>query len=138
MPARILLVEDDYASRALLQYLVESAGYKTLVADDGASGLRLAHEGDPDLVVCDVHLPLLNGYELVRRLLNDTTWRRVPVIAVTASSMRGDREIALAAGFTDHIAKPIDPEQFIAQIEAFLPAELCAPRAGAPSQRSGA
>ena len=95
-----------------------------LDAEDGGIGLRLALEGNPDLVICDLQMPVLNGYQVIRSLHENTSWRRVPVIAVTAFSMEGDRETAITAGFDDHITKPITPETFVAQVEVFLPPEL--------------
>lgn len=128
MPARILIIEDDSSSRELAKYLMEAAGYATLTAEEGRSGVRLALQADPDLVICDLQMPVMNGYDVVRCLLDNPAWRRVPLIAVTAFSMSGDRESALAAGFDDHITKPIAPESFVAQIEAYLPPELRAMR----------
>lgn len=130
MPACILVIEDDPSSRALLKYLFETAGYAVLEAADGGTGAHMALEANPDLVVCDLQMPVLNGYEVVRHLQNAPNWRRVPVIAVTAFSMPGDRDKALAAGFDEHITKPITPETFVGQIEAFLPAGL---KAGPPA-----
>lgn len=124
MPARILIIEDDGASRELVKYLLVAAGYVTLEAEDGASGLRLALEATPDLVVSDLQMPAMNGYDVLRRLQEQAGWRRIPMIAVTAFSMAGDRESALSAGFDEHITKPIVPETFVSQIEAFLPPEL--------------
>ena len=124
MPARILIIEDDSASRELVKYLLAAAGYEALEADDGSVGVRLALGANPDLVICDLQMPVMNGYEVVQCLQADPGWRRVPLIAVTAFSMVGDRETALVAGFNDHITKPINPETFVAQIEAFLPPEL--------------
>jgi two-component system cell cycle response regulator DivK len=123
MPARILIIEDDSASRQLLRYLLETAGHATAEAADGGQGLHMALTGDFDMVLCDLQMPVLNGYEVVQQLLVDSLWRRVPVIAVTAFSMTGDRRKALDAGFDDHITKPIAPEYFVALIEAFLPLE---------------
>lgn len=124
MPTRILIIEDDSASRALVGYLLEAAGYTTLEAEDGGAGLHLALQAQPDLIICDLQMPVMNGYELARALQEHPHWRRVPMIAVTAFSMSGDRETALAAGFDEHITKPITPETFVAQIEAFLPGSL--------------
>lgn len=124
MPARILIMEDDSASRELVRYLLEAAGYVTLEADDGRIGLRTALEANPDLVICDLQMPVMNGYEVVRCLRAHAGWRRVPLIAVTAFSMAGDRETALAAGFDEHVTKPIAPETFVGRIESFLAAEL--------------
>lgn len=131
MTARILIIEDDSASRELVRYLLASSGYATLDAEDGSRGLLLALQASPDLVICDLQMPVMNGFELVRRLQEHPQWRRVPLIAVTAFSMVGDRETTLAAGFNDYITKPITPETFVAQIEAFLPPELrCADQNG--------
>ena len=129
MNARILILEDDPASRSLVQYLLEAAGYTTLAAEDGGVGLRMALETDPDLVLCDVQMPVLNGFEVIRQLQASPGWRRVPLLAVTAFSMPGDREAALVAGFDEHITKPITPQTFVQQIEAFLPPALRAQRA---------
>lgn len=124
MPARILIIEDDSASRALVGYLLEASGYATLEAEDGSIGLRMALQAQPDLIICDLQMPVMNGYELTRVLHEHPDWHRVPLIAVTAFSMAGDRETALAAGFDEHITKPITPETFVGQIEAFLPNTL--------------
>lgn len=124
MPTRILIIEDDSASRALVHYLLVAAGYATLEAEDGSVGLSMALQARPDLIICDLQMPVMNGYEFARALQEYPDWRRVPLIAVTAFSMAGDRETALAAGFDEHITKPITPETFVAQIEAFLPAQL--------------
>lgn len=124
MTARILIIEDDYASRELVKYLLDEAGYDTLDAENGSLGLRLALEANPDLVVCDLQMPVMNGYTVIRQLHADPVWRRVPMIAVTAFSMEGDRETALSAGFDEHITKPIAPETFVGQVELFLPPEL--------------
>lgn len=128
MPARILIIEDDSASRELVKYLLEASGYVTLDAEEGRRGLELALQANPDLVICDLQMPEMNGYEVMRQLRENPGWRRVPLIAVTAFSMVGDRETALSAGFDDHITKPITPETFVDQIESFLPAELRAKR----------
>ena len=132
MPASILIIEDDDASRELLKYLLEAAGYSTLGADDGRKGVDLAMAQHPDLVLCDLQMPVMNGYEVVQYLRAEPGWHRAPLIAVTAFSMPGDRETALVAGFDDHITKPIAPETFVGKVEAFLPMELKAPRS-APS-----
>lgn len=124
MPARILIIEDDPASRELAFYLLDAAGYTTLVASDGGTGARLAVSEQPDLVLCDLHLPVMDGYEVVQSLLADKHWRRVPIVALTASSMVGDREKTLAAGFNDYLSKPITPETFVQEIEAYLPPDL--------------
>ena len=128
MPARILIIEDNPDSCDLLKYLLESAGYVVLEAVDGSAGVQQALQHDPDMVLCDLQLPVLNGYEVIHALKSDARWRPVPLIAVTAFSMLGDREKALAEGFNDHISKPIEPETIIAQLEAWLPPALWADR----------
>lgn len=125
MPARILIIEDDPASRELARYLLDHAGYTTLTAADGAAGVELALSGHPDLVLCDLNLPMLTGYEVVQRLLDTSqNWRRVPIVALTASSMVGDREKTLQAGFDSYLSKPITPETFVQEVGAFLPPGL--------------
>lgn len=120
MAASILVIEDDEASRMLLVYLLEAQGYRVLCAPNGSLGVRMALDEGPDLILSDLRMPLMDGYEVARRLHADPGWRKVPLIAVTAFSMPGDREKALEVGFTDHIPKPIDPERFVGQAEAHL------------------
>jgi two-component system, cell cycle response regulator DivK len=127
MVARILIVEDDDASRELVSFLLEKAGYEVWTEPDGAAGLAAALARAPDLIISDLQMPRLNGYELARRLAAESRWRRVPLIAVSAFSMRGDREKALAAGFDEYIAKPIAPETFVRDVAAYLPEPLRAP-----------
>jgi len=120
MPASILVIEDDPASLELLKYLLERAGYEVYVASDGAAGLQAALQINPDLVLCDLQMPQLTGFEVLERLRADSRWRASPVVAVTAYSMRGDSDAALAAGFTDYLTKPIDPDTFLDEIARFL------------------
>ncbi|WP_367847057.1 response regulator [Rhodoferax sp. WC2427] len=127
MPAHILVIEDDEFSRELVRYLLDRQGYTMLEAADGGAGVEIALREHPDLVLCDLQMPVLNGYEVVQRLHANPLWRVVPVIAVTAFSMPGDRDIALAAGFDNYLTKPITPETFVEQIAAFLPPGLRAP-----------
>lgn len=124
MGARILIIEDDPASRELVKYLLESAGHTVLIASEGGTAVRTAIDAKPDLLICDLQLPVMNGYQIIQSLLESPQWHKVPIIAVTAFSMAGDREKTLAAGFDEHISKPIDPRHFVAQIESFLPAAL--------------
>nr|WP_315243241.1 response regulator [uncultured Albidiferax sp.] len=127
MPTRILVIEDDEFSRELVRYLLDRQGYAVLEAADGGAGVDLALSAHPDLVLCDLQMPVLNGYEVVQRLRSNPLWQVVPVIAVTAFSMPGDRAIALAAGFDDYLTKPITPEVFVEQIATFLPPGLRLP-----------
>lgn len=120
MKATILVIEDDDASRELLTYLLEASGYRVLAAENGALGLGLALAEGPDLILCDLQMPVMNGYEVAQALRSHHRWRVVPLVAVTAFSMPGDREKALEVGFDEHLAKPINPETFVQQVEAFL------------------
>ena len=116
----ILVVEDDDASRMLVTYLLEAAGYEVIVAQDGVQGLALALSESPDLILCDLQMPLMNGYDVARALRADKRWRVAPLVAVTAFSMPGDREMALEVGFDEHLPKPITPETFVQQVQALL------------------
>jgi two-component system cell cycle response regulator len=122
--ARILIIEDNPTNLELMMYLLSAFGYKALTAMDGLDGIEVAQRERPDLIVCDVQLPKADGFEVVRRLKGQTDFAKTPVIAVTALAMVGDRERLLHAGFNGYLAKPIEPENFVGQVEAFLPSEL--------------
>ncbi|GAA0715452.1 response regulator [Dokdonella soli] len=124
MRARILIIEDNAANLELIRYLLESSGYEALVATDGLEGVALARREMPDLVLCDLQMPQLDGYGVLKQLRADPICHGLPIVAVTAFSMRGDEERVLTAGFDGYLSKPIDPEIFITQIEVFLPAGL--------------
>jgi CheY-like chemotaxis protein len=128
MPARILIIEDNPANLELVRYLLEAHGYSALTAQDGGEGIRTAREENPDLVLCDLQMPVLDGYEVLSEIRNDPTLRDTPVVAVTAFSMPGDSATGIAAGFDGYIAKPIDPASFVQQIETYLRTELRAER----------
>jgi two-component system cell cycle response regulator len=132
---RILVIEDNPDNMELITYLLKQYGYATIIAMDGEAGLAAAQKEIPDLIVCDIQLPKLSGTEIAKRLKSDNKLKGIPLIAVTAYSMVGDRDKLLAVGFDGYIAKPIDPENFVKQIEQFLQAEQrsnCQPgRAGA-------
>lgn len=124
MSARILIIEDDPPSLELLRYLLEAAGHTTLCATDGGAGVRMALDEQPDLVLCDLQMPVMSGYQVAQSLREYLAWRQVPIIAVTAFSMPGDREKTLACGFNEHISKPISPALFVGQVESLLPPAL--------------
>lgn len=124
MPARILIVEDHPSSLELMRYLLQASGYSTLVAKDGSEALALARLETPDLVVCDLQMPHLDGYGVLEAMRADPALRHIPLIAVTAFSMVGDRERVLSAGFDGYQSKPIEPEAFVAQMEQHLPPEM--------------
>jgi len=117
---RILIIEDDPASVQLYSYLLRAFGYKTMVAADGVDGLDTARREQPDLILCDIQLPGLDGVKLMQELKGDPFLRKTPIIAVTAYAMVGDRQRLLRAGFDGYIPKPIVPETFVEQIKNFL------------------
>jgi CheY-like chemotaxis protein len=122
MAATILVIEDNPDNIRLVAYVLRAHGYEPLLAMSGAEGLQIAGETKPQLILLDIRMPHMDGYEVVARLrqmdLQDTT-----IVAVTASAMVGDRERITSAGFDGYIQKPIDPETFIADVESFLPQE---------------
>ena len=124
MAARILVIEDNAANLELVRYLLSFSGYAVLEARDGAQGVEMALRQRPDLVVCDLQMPLLDGYQVLARLREDPGCAGMVVVAVTAFSMPNDRQKVITAGFDGYLSKLIEPELFVAQIEAFLPAGL--------------
>jgi two-component system, cell cycle response regulator DivK len=124
MPARILVIEDNVANLELLRYLLSHAGHTVLCAVDGLQGLALAQQAQPDLLLCDLQLPGLDGYEVLSRLRQPGSTQHLPVVAVTAFSMPDDRQKVALAGFDGYLTKPIEPAQFVQQVELFLPPSL--------------
>lgn len=120
MGARILVIEDNLANMELVHYVLEAYGYQVSEALDGEAGLRQVREQQPDLIVCDLQLPGIDGFEIARQLKADAVFAAIPLIAVTAFAMVGDRERVLASGFDGYITKPLDPQVFVPQIAAFL------------------
>jgi two-component system cell cycle response regulator len=120
MPARILVIEDNPANLELMMYLLRAFGHTAYAAKDGEEGLQKAASERPDLIICDIQLPKIDGNEVVRQLKSDPETQGIPVIAVTALAMVGDRDRVLQAGFDGYLAKPIDPEAFIKQLDPYL------------------
>jgi CheY-like chemotaxis protein len=120
MKRDILLVEDNEQNRYLVCFLLAQAGYEVRVAVDGPRGLAEAHLRPPDLILLDIQLPGLDGYEVARRLRAIPEIVRTPIVAVTSYALSGDRERALAAGCDGYVEKPIDPDTFVAQVESFI------------------
>lgn len=123
MTARILTVEDTGHNLDLMTYLLEACGHEVLPARTGAAGLARALADRPDLVVLDLQLPDIDGFQVLTALRADPSTAGLPVVAVTAYAMVGDRDHVLAAGFDGYLAKPIDPATFVRSIDAFLPPE---------------
>ncbi|MFC0252623.1 response regulator [Massilia consociata] len=118
--ARILIIEDNPANAELMAFLLTAYGHTALTAPDGEQGVAAARAERPDLVACDVHLPGMSGFDVLARMRAEPALAAVPVLAVTALAMAGDREKVLRAGFDGYISKPIEPDSFVAELEAFL------------------
>jgi two-component system cell cycle response regulator DivK len=118
--ARILLVEDNEMNRDMLARRLKRRGYQVTVAVDGNEGLRLAQTALPDLILMDMSLPMLDGWEATRQLKAASATRAIPIIALTAHVMSGDREKALAAGCDDYDTKPIEFRRLLDKIQALL------------------
>jgi two-component system cell cycle response regulator DivK len=119
-PCRILVVEDNPLNLKLVRDVLSFAGYDVIEAKSGEDGLRVAQENPPDLVLMDLQLPGIDGFETLYRLRQDTLGPNVPVVAVTAFAMAEDKDRASKAGFDGYIEKPISVRALPGQIEAFL------------------
>ncbi|HKS66778.1 MAG TPA: response regulator [Candidatus Acidoferrales bacterium] len=117
-------------------YLITASGHEALEAHEGAEGLQKAKLESPDLILLDIHMPQMDGYEVARRLRADPDCSRIPLVAVTALAMVGDREKILASGFNGYIAKPIEAQFFLSQINAFLAAPAQRPAAAAVAEQA--
>jgi CheY-like chemotaxis protein len=115
-----LLVEDHQEIWDFLSRRLKRRGYEVLVAQDGEEGLDKARSDKPDLMLLDMNLPVMDGWTVAQTLKGDAATKHIPIIALTAHAMAGDREKALAAGCDDYHAKPIDFSQLLNQIEAAL------------------
>ena len=122
----ILIVEDNEKNRKLVRDVLQHTGYKTLEAETGEDGVRLAQESSPALVLMDIQLPGMNGIEALGRLRADAKTKKIPVIAVTASAMTHDRAKIMSAGFDGYQSKPINVKEFLVAVREMLDR----PRAG--------
>ena len=120
MGYRILVIEDNPTNMQLMTYLLTAFGHTPIPATDGEEGVETALHHIPDLILCDIALPKLDGYGVARRLREEPRLSAVPMIAVTASAMVGDRDKVIAAGFDGYISKPITPETFVGEVEGYL------------------
>jgi two-component system, cell cycle response regulator DivK len=118
---KILYVEDNEDNVYMLKRRLERAGFEVLVAPDGEQGLAVAHGQRPDLILMDLSLPVMDGWEATRRLKGSEETRSIPVIALSAHAMPGDREKALEAGCDEYDAKPVKLPSLLAKIRALLP-----------------
>ena len=120
MNKRILLIEDNAQNRYLANFLLEARGWEMVHAEDGPTGVALAGQIDPVLILLDIQLPGMDGYALAQALRSDPKLQAIPIVAVTSYAMAGDRERCLAAGCNGYIEKPIDPQTFAEEVERFI------------------
>ena len=120
MKNRILYVEDNEQNLYLITFILRSKHYEVIQARSGIEGIYLASVHKPDLILLDIQLPEMDGYEIARRLRSNGDLDAIPIVAVTSYAMVGDREKALEAGCDGYIEKPINPETFLDQVEVFL------------------
>ena len=119
-PKHILIVEDNELNMKLLHDVLEARGYSTITTQNGGSALGLARDRQPDLILMDLQLPDISGYDAVRQIKGDAQTREIPVIAVTAFAMVGDERKALMSGCDAYISKPIVLRDFLAVVERFI------------------
>lgn len=116
----ILVVEDNEMNREMLSRRLERKGYKVLIATDGEASITIARSNIPDLILMDMSLPVVDGWEATRRMKADNDLKHIPVIALTAHAMASDRDKAMEAGCDDYDTKPIDLVRLLGKIEALL------------------
>jgi two-component system, cell cycle response regulator DivK len=121
MTKRILVVEDQEDNRRIVRDLLTSAGYALIEAADGEAGVRLAETERPDLILMDIQLPVLDGYEATRRIKQNPELHHIPIVVVTSYALSGDDAKALTAGCDAYVAKPFSPRQLLATIRQLLP-----------------
>ena len=117
---KILLVEDNEMNRDMLSRRLSKRGYEVLIAQDGGEGIAIARSHSPDLILMDMSLPVVDGWEATRRIKAEPGTRGIPVIALTAHAMAGDEEKALSAGCDDFDTKPVELQRLLTKIEALL------------------
>lgn len=120
MKATILVIEDNEKNLYLVTFILEKYGYQVIQARDGQTGISLAHQIKPDLILLDIQLPVMDGYAVAHELTRSKDLHAVPIVAVTSYAMLGDRERILGAGCAGYIEKPINPATFMADIEQYL------------------
>ncbi len=123
MSRTALVIEDNDQNRYLTTFLLEASGYKVVTASDGPRGVEIAQTLVPDVILLDIQLPRMDGYEVARALRRIMALTRVPIIAVTSYAMVGDRAKTLEAGCNGYIEKPIDPDTFVAELDRIVSGE---------------
>jgi two-component system, cell cycle response regulator DivK len=120
MAKSILVVEDQEDNRQILRDLLSSADYEMVEAENGQEALDAVAKKKPDLILMDIQLPVMDGYEATRRIKANPDWKEIPIIVVTSYALSGDAEKARAAGCDDYVTKPYSPRQLLAKIREFL------------------
>jgi CheY-like chemotaxis protein len=120
MKTKVLVIEDNEQNMYLVTFIFKKHGYQVLQATNGPEGITLAERIVPDLILLDIQLPIMDGYAVAYEMKKKEKLVQIPIIAVTSYAMPGDRERALAAGCLGYIEKPINPDTFVSQVEAFL------------------
>ena len=121
MTQQILVIEDQEDNRTILRDLLTSAGYQVIEALNGQAGVDIAERERPDLILMDIQLPVLDGYEATRRIKGNPSLASIPVIAVTSYALSGDEAKAKAAGCDGYVTKPFSPRQLLGKVREFLP-----------------
>ena len=121
MTKRILVIEDQEDNRRILRDLLSSVGYELIEAENGEDGVAAAAAARPDLILMDIQLPLLDGYEATRRIKAQSALSAIPIIAVTSYALSGDEDKARAAGCEGYVTKPFSPRELLAKIREYLP-----------------
>ncbi len=116
----ILLVEDNLHNRKIFQGVLSHAGFKVVEAEDGGRALQLVNSEKPDLILMDLSIPVIDGWECTRRLKADPATQKIPIIALTAHAMRGDEERARGAGCDGYLSKPISPKRVVEEVKRVL------------------
>lgn len=123
MTHRVLYIEDNFQNKRLVRKILAAKGYDVLEADDGLTGVEMAREHVPDLILMDISLPGIDGVEATQRIKAYDKTSAIPVIALTANAMRGDRERFIAAGCDDYLPKPISTGELVDMIRKYLGGE---------------
>lgn len=120
MSKTVLIIEDNPQNYYLMEFLLKKKGFKVIGSDNGREGITKAKSFNPDLILLDIQLPLLDGYEVASELKSSKMTQDIPIVAVTSYAMVGDKEKVLAAGANGYIEKPIDPDTFLDDIAKFI------------------
>ena len=123
MTKRILIIEDQEDNRTIMRDLLTGAGFELIEAVDGEEGVKLAQSERPDLILMDIQLPVIDGYEATRQIRAIVDLKSIPIIAVTSYALSGDEAKTRAAGCNGYVAKPFSPRQLLAKVREFLPGE---------------